>query len=211
MERLQSLLRQYHLSHKEDLLLAPWCKQYCKEKFPKYWEIIYSILQTLDKKYKVLEIGCGLGDITAIACYLGYRHVISLERDNNLSRIAQRRIVNMFNMNGVVRNENYPGDKQYTSDILILVNCVYVDQIKTKREYLDLIQQYYERAGNPKCFLLEVIDSSYAENDYEFPRHIRLNLKDVEGIFHNFKIRSWETYKYPIDCKSKTLYLIERP
>lgn len=136
MEQLQSLLRQYNLSHKEDLMLAPWSKQYCEEEFPKYWEIVYSILQLFDKNSRVLEIGCGLGDVTAILCYLGFKHVTSLEKDELISRAAQRRIVDMFNMNGVVRNENYPSNKQYTADILILVNCVYAGQNKNKARIL---------------------------------------------------------------------------
>lgn len=210
MERLQSLLRQYNLSHKVDLMLAPWSKQYCEEEFPKYWEIVYSILQLLDKNSRVLEIGCGLGDITAILCYLGFKHITSLEKDEQISRAAQRRIVDMFGMNGVVRNENYPSNKQYTADILILVNCVYADQLKTKREYMDLIQKYYVCSGSPNHFLMEVIDSSYAEKNSEFPEYIRLSRQDVEGLFRNCKIRSWETYKYPHNSKSKTLYLIER-
>ena len=210
MEQLQSLLRQYNLSHKEDLMLAPWSKQYCEEEFPKYWEIVYSILHLFDKNSRVLEIGCGLGDVTAILCYLGFKHVTTLEKDELISRAAQRRIVDMFNMNGVVRNENYPSNKQYTADILILVNCVYAGQTKTKREYLDLIQKYYIYASRPNHFLMEVIDSSYTEKNSEFPEHIRLNRQDVEGLFRNCKISSWVTYRYPQNSKSKTLYLIER-
>ena len=191
-------------------MFAPWSKQYCEEEFPKYWKIVYSILQLLDKNSRVLEIGCGLGDITAILCYLGFKYITSLEKDEQISRAAQRRIVDMFGMNGVVRNENYPSNKQYTADILILVNCVYVDQLKTKREYMDLIQKYYVCSGSPSHFLMEVIDSSYAEKNSEFPEYIRLSRQDVEGLFRNCKIRSWETYKYPHNSKSKTLYLIER-
>ncbi len=210
MERLQALLRQYNLSHKEDLELAPWSKQYCEEEFPKYWEIVYSILQLFDKNSKVLEIGCGLGDITAILCYLGFKQVTSIEKDKLIFLAAQRRIADMFNMNGIVRNEIYPSGKQYAADILILVNCVYAEQVKTKQDYFDLIKKYYECAGSPNHFLMEVIDSSYTEKNCEFPEYVRLSLSDVEEIFHNCKIRSWETYKYPTNSKSKTLYLIER-
>lgn len=210
MEQLQSLLRQYNLSHKEDLMLAPWSEQYCEEEFPKYWEIVYSILETFDRNSKVLEIGCGLGDITAILCYLGYKYITSFEKDELISLAAQRRMSDMFGMNGIINNELFPNNKLYISDILILVNCAYADMAKTKQEYLDLMHMYYTCAGCPKHFLMEVIDSSYTQKDNEFPVHIRLSLKDVKNIFPNCEIRFWETYKYPVNRKSKTLYLIER-
>lgn len=210
MEHLQSLLRQYNLSHKEDFAIAPWSKQYNEETFPKYWEIVYSILQPLDKNSKVLEIGCGLGDITAILCYLGFKHVASFEKDEHICRAAQRRIAEMFDRNDVVQNENYPNNKQYTADILILVNCAYADMARTKQEYLNLMRGYYVCADCPRYFLMEVIDSSYTQKDEEFPDHIRLSHNDVKGLFLDYKICSWETYKYPTNRKSKTLYLIER-
>ncbi len=210
MERLQSLLRQYNLSHKEDLAIAPWNKQYCEDTFPKYWEIVYYILQSLDKSSKVLEIGCGLGDITAILCHLGFKHVVSFEKDSLICSAAQRRIAEMFDRNDVVLNENYPNGMQYTADILILVNCAYAYMTKTKQEYLNLMQEYYVCAGYPRYFLMEVIDSSYIQKDEEFPEHIRLSRNDVEENFHNCKISSWGTYKYPTNRKSKTLYLLEK-
>ncbi len=210
MERLQSLLRQYNLSHKKDLELAPWSNQYIEKTFPKYWEVVYSILQSLDKSSKVLEIGCGLGDITTILCYLGYEHITSFEKDKRICYIAQRRIVEMFGRNEIVQNENYPSNKQYATDILILVNCAYTDMTKTKQEYLDLMRKYYVCAGNPKYCIIEVIDSSYTKKDDEFPEHIRLSGNDVKELFPNCKICSWETYKYPTNRRSKTLYLIER-
>ncbi len=210
MERLQSLLRQYNLSHKEDFAIAPWSKQYSDEIFPKYWEIVYSILQPLDKNSKVLEIGCGLGDITAILCYLSFKHIASFEKDKHICYAAQRRITEMFNRNDIVRNESYPNNKQYATDILILVNCAYADMAKTKQESLDFMREYYVCAGSPKYFLMEVIDSSYTQKDDEFPEYIRLDCNDVKKLFFDCGIYSWETYKYPTNRKSKTLYLIER-
>ncbi len=210
MEQLQSLLRQYYLSHQNDLTLAPWSKQYSQAIFPKYWEIIYAFLQPIDKSSKILEVGCGLGDVTAILCFLGFKHITSFEKDENICSAAQRRLTEMFNRNDIVRNVHYPDSKQHEADILILVNCAYADMAKTKQEYLDLMREYYVCAGNPHYFLMEVIDSSYTQNDDEFPQHIRLCSNEVRNLFPNCKICSWETYKYPTNRKSKTLYLIER-
>jgi protein-L-isoaspartate(D-aspartate) O-methyltransferase len=65
-------------------------------------------------------------------------------------------------------------------------------------------------AGNPKYYLLEVIDDSYKNEDPTFPFAIRVNRKDIEKIFPLSKISSWETYKFPVNEKTKKLYLIEK-
>ena len=64
MEELQSLLRYYNLSHLDDMDVAPWSKQYCEDEFPRYWQVVYSILEKFDRKLRIIEIGCGLGDVT---------------------------------------------------------------------------------------------------------------------------------------------------
>ena len=47
---------------------------------PRYWQVVYSILEKLDRKLRIIEIGCGLGDVTTIPCYLGFDKVISFEK-----------------------------------------------------------------------------------------------------------------------------------
>lgn len=208
MEQLQSLLRRYNLLHKEDFIVAPWSEQYCEKIFPKYWEIVYSVLQSLDKNYRIIEVGCGLGDITAILCYLGFKDIIAFEKNRQIYFVAQRRLNDLFGRKDIILNENYPNGSSFTADVLILVNCAYADLAKTKQEYLELMKEYYVNAGYPKYHLMEVIDSSYTKKDDEFPEYIRLGYDDVKQLFPNSEIHSWETYKYPMNRKSKTLYLI---
>lgn len=57
---------------------------------------------------------------------------------------------------------------------------------------------------------MEVIDNSYTIEDEVFPKNLRLSHMDVEEMFPNCQIQSWQTYKYPQNKKSKTLYLIEK-
>lgn len=95
-------------------------------------------------------------------------------------------------------------------DILILVNCAYAYHTNDKSEYLDSLRSFYKSAGNPQYFILEVIDDSYTIDDDEFPLHIRLNSDDIRNSYPECSIKSWITYKYPENKKSKTLYLIER-
>ena len=176
MERLQSMLRAYNITHEEDFLVAPWSKQYCEDTFPK--------------------------------CYLDFTNIIAFEKDEQICHIAQRRLKDMFNRENIVYNEKFPNRQNYSSDVLVLVNCAYADVAKSKEEYLSLLKEYYICAGKPQYYLMEIIDSSYTKTDKEFPEYIRLNYDEVRTLFPCSTIMSWETYKYPINRKSKTLYLI---
>jgi protein-L-isoaspartate(D-aspartate) O-methyltransferase len=210
MEELQSLLRTYRLSHTEDLKLAPWSSQYCEQTFPKYWGIVYSILRDLNKDLRIIEIGCGLGDITAILVYLDFKSITSFEKEKDIALAAQRTIMDLFRKDGIVVNLEYPDGNTFDCDILIMVNCAYGTLASSKEEYLHLLKYYYECAGKPKYFIMEVIDSSYDIEDKEFPSYIRLDKSDVADLFPNHLIKEWETYKYPVNRRSKTLYLIYR-
>ena len=191
MERLQSMLKTYNQSHPEDNLLAPWNRQYCEDVFPKYWETTYAILQSLDKNSRVINI-------------------TSFEKDSLLADKAKQRIKDLFNRDNIIFTSEYPNGNAYSCDILILVNCAYGYQTNNKSEYLDSLRSFYESAGNPQYFILEVIDDSYTIDDDEFPLHIRLNSDDIRNSYPECSIKSWITYKYPKNKKSKTLYLIER-
>lgn len=210
MEELQSLLRTYRLSHPDDLKLAPWSCQYCEKTFPMYWKSVYSILHNLNKDLRIVEIGCGLGDITAILVYLGFTSIISVEKEKDIALAAQRTLWDLFHIDGIVYNAEYPNGKDFDCDILIMVNCAYGTNVSSKEEYLQLLLNYYDYAGKPKCFIMEVIDDSYDVEDEEFPSYIRIGKTDVIDLFPNHIIKTWETYRYPVNRRSKTLYLICR-
>ena len=79
-----------------------------------------------------------------------------------------------------------------------------------KEEYLRKLQGFYDIAGTPALFILEVIDSSYTIEDENFPCQIRLDSKDIERLFPNADIGSWETYRYPQNKRTKRLYIIRK-
>lgn len=210
MEQLQDLLIEYNRLNLSDIEMTPWSMQYCGSEFPEYWKIVFCIVSTIPRKKRVVEVGCGLGDVTSIFCYLGYQHITALEKVPQIAKIANRRISDMFKRNNVVRCETYPNSKSYKADILVLVNCVYKDMATSREEYLKTIRLYYENAGCPQYFILEVIDTSYTKNDEEFPYYLRLDRNDIAEIFPGFEMSEWQTYRYPKNKKSKTLYLIEK-
>lgn len=210
MEELEALLKRYNLEHLEDLCMSPWSRQYCRTPFPKYWYIVYKIMDAIDRDNRVIEIGCGQGDVTTIFCHLGFQSVTSFEKVQALATSAKRRISDLFGRSGVVIQGLFPEREVTACDVLVLVNCAYKDLADSKEEYKQLMMDYYASAGHPRYFLMEVIDSSYTQYDEEFPDYIRLSHEDVEEMFPSFIIQSWPTYTFPENKKSKTLYLIEK-
>lgn len=102
MEKLEKLLMDYNLQHIDDLIVSPWSKQYCRTPFPLYWQKVYDIMEKIDRKLKVFEIGCGQGDVTTIFCYLGFHSVCSFEKVPQLAENAKRRIENLFDRKDII-------------------------------------------------------------------------------------------------------------
>lgn len=137
MDELQDLLVKYN--NKAQLnLLCSWSRQFCQPFFPSYWTEVHKALSLYDKNSKVVEIGCGYGDVTSILCHLGYVNITAYERDADAHGIATLKIATLFGRKDIVRNCQYP-EGIINSDILIMVNCVYADGATNKEEYMDKI------------------------------------------------------------------------
>ena len=186
-----------------------WSNQYCESIFPRYWYEVFKVSESLDKDLRVLEVGTGHGDITSIFCYLGFKDLISFERDEENAKIAQKKLKSLFSVDSIVRQESFPNSEKFNSDILVLVNCVYADGIHSKEEYKEQIMMIYTSAGCPRIFLFEVIDSEYVIPDKTFPYEVRLSKNDIQEMFPASKISGIRTYQYPKNKKTKTLYIIK--
>ena len=208
MEQLQEMLRQYNTIHIDDVSGGGWNKMYLQRNFPDYWKRVFIIANMLPRSLRILEIGSGFGFVTSIFAYLGFNTIVGFERDSHIANSASDRLKSLFNREGIIRSELF--ENQFCpSDLLVLVNCVYSDGLKSKEEYLRQILSYYEQAGSPHYFILEVIDESYKEANDVFPPIVRLGKNDIVNLFPNSKIQSWPTYVYPKNHISKTLYYIE--
>lgn len=208
MEQLQEMLRQYNTIHIDDVSGGGWNKMYLQRNFPDYWRRVFIIANMLPRSLRVLEIGSGFGFVTSIFAYLGFNTIVGFERDSHIANSASARLKSLFNREGIIRSELF--ENQFCpSDLLVLVNCVYSDGLKSKEEYLRQILSYYEQAGSPHYFILEVIDESYKEANDVFPPIVRLGKDNIVHLFPNLKIQSWPTYVYPKNHISKTLYYIE--
>lgn len=209
MDKLQELLTDYNLKYIKEDPRNSWSNQYCESVFPKYWYEVFKASEGLDKNLRVLEVGAGQGDITSIFCYLGFKDIISFERDEKSAKIAQEKLMYLFSADSVVRNESFPTSGIIRSDILVLVNCVYSDGIHNKEEYKENIKMIYSLAGHPGLFILEVIDAEYDVPDEVFPYEVRLTKNDIIDMFPSSDIHGIRTYQYPENKKTKTLYIIK--
>lgn len=208
MEQLQEMLRQYNTIHIDDVSGGGWNKMYLQRNFPDYWKRVFIIANMLPRSLRILEIGSGFGFVTSIFAYLGFNTIVGFERDSHIANSASARLKSLFNREGIIRSELF--ENQFCpSDLLVLVNCVYSDGLKSKEEYLRQILSYYEQAGSPHYFILEVIDESYKEANDVFPPIVRLGKDNIVNLFPNSKIQLWPTYVYPKNHISKTLYYIE--
>ena len=209
MDKLQELLTDYNRKFIKEESPNSWSNQYCESFFPKYWCEVFKASESLDKNLRVLEVGTGHGDITSIFCYLGFKNIISFERDEENAIIAKEKLKILFSVDSIVRQESFPNSGQFSSDILVLVNCVYADEIHSKEEYKEQIKLIYLSAGCPGIFLFEVIDSEYVIPDEVFPYEVRLGKNDIQDMFPSSDITSIRTYQYPENKKTKTLYIIK--
>lgn len=207
MEQLQAMLIAYNKTIPEEARYS-WSRQYLSAEFPRYWQVVFSELARLDRSLRILEIGAGQGDITAICCYLKFNSIKAYERNYNDFVIANDKIKILFGRQNVLVNCNY-NNEEINCDVLILVNCVYTDNCHNKQDYVSIIKGYYETANRPRIFLLEVIDPSYSIPDEEFPTWVRISEEEIRSMFPKTEITSVETYKYPENKRSKKLYIIK--
>ena len=88
MERLHDMLTTYNANIPTDMRTS-WSKQFLQPTFPSYWEITYKVLQFIDREKRIIEIGAGQGDVTAIACYLGFDFISAYERNIEAANIGK--------------------------------------------------------------------------------------------------------------------------
>ncbi len=208
MERLQNLLIEYNTSHQSNFDENEWALQFCEDNFPLYWKIVFSIAQKLPQNSNIIEIGACYGFITAIFIYLKMLNIKGYESNKVLAEQGNTLLYKMFGTKNIILPEKYKY-QQENANVLVIVNCAYAEGCNTKAQYMEHLKKYYSSCGQPKHLILEVIDSSYKEVDDEIPLIIRLSKNDIKKMFPNCRIQTWETYKFPKNKKSKTLYLIE--
>jgi len=205
MGKFYSLLRKYNLKNNK-ASLPEWTSIYREEEPPVYWTVLKNILNRFPKNSTVFEIGSGAGDLVAMIHDFGFKKICGIELNKTLTKCANEKLEFLCGLKNAIQNNTYPVFIDQP-DILIQVNCVYFENISTKKEYLKLIKSFYDNAV-PKYFLLEVIDSKFKTHTNIFPKFVRLSKNDISKTFTNKTIESFPTYVYPKNTSSKTIYLI---
>ena len=200
-------MRNYNLglSHSQ---LPQWTKIYTETTAPIYWEKVAEIINQYPKSYSIFEIGSGLGDILALASFLGFSTVQGIEQDELLAKIANEKLLKILGLNNAISLGKYPV-KKIRVEILLQVNCVYFEGIDNKQDFLKRMIRFYENS-NPKHYLIEVIDCSFRETSTVFPDFVRLSEEDMQKAFSGLSIQSFLTYQYPKNTSTKRLYVISQ-
>ena len=209
MEQFYKLLKEYNIKlMKSQIDFPEWLLQFTEDIPPTYWVTIYNLLKDVDKNKSIIEIGTGYGDVTALLYYLGFKKIICFEMDNQKCAFIDNKIHKLFGVHPQIINQKYPIELDFSPDIILQVNCVYIDNEETKNDYLDQILKYYNANGTPSIYILEVIDDSYKNENFLFPHFVRLCNKDISHIFPECQVTSFVTRKYPQNRVSKTIYKI---
>lgn len=203
-------LREYNLRHFPLAEQWPeWCSIYHFSQPPVYWMLLSEIVSQFPLSSFCLEIGSGLGDVLALMIFLGFTNTKGLEREPVLADASNRKILDLFGIHNCVILGEYPQKIEPGPDLLIQVNCVYPKDVWSKAEYLNQISLWHAWNGIPSAYIVEVIDSSFTQEDRKYPLWVRLSLNDVKFRFKEFEVKSFPSYKYPTNSSSKCIYCIE--
>lgn len=203
-------LREYNLRHFPLSQRWPeWCSIYQKSEPPIYWSLLSKIVGYFPLSSFCLEIGSGLGDVLALLIFLGFRNAKGLERDRALVGAANRKILDLFSIPDCVILGEYPQKFEPCPDLLIQVNCIYPKDIRSKDEYLDQLSLWHTWNGIPSAYIVEVVDSSFSQPHTQYPRFVRLSHHDIQFRFKEFEVKSFPSYKFPLNSSSKCIYCIQ--
>jgi hypothetical protein len=175
---------------------------------PAYWSMVGQIALDLPRSYSCLEIGGGYGDVSAVLLYMGFRDVCCLERDPEVADLARRKLDDLLGRPDCVVTANYSITTDKRPNLVVLVNCVYVDGVADQDAYLKRLVDWHSYNGTPEVFVMETIDASFTGDHPDFPSHVRVSESQVCRVFTGFDIQSNETSRFPQNRSSKRLYVI---
>lgn len=207
MDKLQNMLLAYNRTHRG--FGSGWHRQFTSVPFPIYWRKVYELLKDVDRKSRIVEIGCGFGDVLACCFYLGFESAVGFEREKEIGCLAARKMVDLFGRKNCVVVDDFCA-RPAICDVLILVNCVYADATRTKADYFQMVRNLVMLAGNPRMFIYEAVDGAFKLPHEAFPAHVRLYEEEIRELFPDRHVQGWQTYSTPQNRTDKRLYLLER-
>ena len=209
MEEFYKLLTNYNNRLLNIEQRPDWHLIYCKCTMPIYLSVLLKRLKNLDKNLSIIEVGSGYGDVVAMLLHLGFRNVTGIERDQSACIAANKKIQVLFKTKKeYIRCEDYPVKLNYSPNIYIQINNVYIDSILTKDEYIRRTKEWIQYNDMPTYTFIEFINESFTQDSNHYPAFVRLSNEDVEQMFYDYEVTAFKTYKYPENTSSKCLYEI---
>jgi len=169
---------------------------------------------TLDSR--IVEVGCGVGDILIRLAEIGFCNLLGIERDPGVHSVATERAKALGFGYIELRRGNYPIRLEIRSNVLLQINCMYFDDLTNRDEFGCALRRWSHFNGESDVFLVETVDSSYTSLEHtrfpgkptEFNPHCRVSQADMKSFFpeyHLWQVPSSEPTRVP-----KTIFLISK-
>ncbi len=174
------------------------------------WREFGKILRGIDRNTACFEIGSGVGDILAILTGFGFKNITGIEVDNGLSNIANKKMYDLYGIDGTVKTGKYPCAIKPKPELLIQLNCVYAEESESSSDYLKKLSVWQKYNGVPKTYLVELIDTSFTAPHEAYSDTVRVSCEDVHKAFPEYDVNRSSTFVFPKNSSSKFIYTIRK-
>lgn len=150
-------------------------------------EIFIKIFEGIDKKSRILEVGCNIGLKLSILEKMGFENLFGLEINKNTFETAKKihPKIKFFNYSIEEFETSEKFDFIYTATVLVHINPSVMDSVMSKM--INLTTRYI---GGLECFSESLIEVKYRNNSnalwkQNFPKNFRKISPELKTIFEN--------------------------
>lgn len=137
-----------------------------------YAKDVIAYANTIDKRERCVEIGCGLGDIVR---NLNFEHRVGLDNDENVLKAA--RFINRITAGSVEFSKfSFPGDElRGRFNLIVMVNWIHhIEPTLLRRKLEEFEKQNLHKEG-------EIIIDTVQDPAYKFNHDIKFLVKNMNG------------------------------
>jgi len=156
-------------------------------------EVFIKMFEGIDKKTRILEVGCNIGLKLSILEKMGFTNLFGLEINKNTFEIAKNLHpkIKFFNSSIEEFETDEKFDFVYTATVLVHINPSIMDLIMSKM--INLTTTYI---GGLECFSENITEVKYRNNSnrlwkQNFPKSFMKNSSELKSVYEN-KIRYYK-------------------